>query len=66
MKNEIYIWIAIFVIIAAAALYYRFYYTASYQLVVSFNKTQLNGNIYPYQNVAWPLKNDHLNDCSFL
>ncbi len=55
MKNEIYIWIAIFVIIAAAALYYRFYYTASYQLVVSFNKTQLNGNIYPYQNVAMPI-----------
>jgi len=55
MKNEIYIWIAIFVIIAAAALYYRFYYTASYQLTVSFNKTQLSRNIYPYQNVAIPI-----------
>lgn len=55
MKNEIYIWIAIFVIIAAAALYYRFYYTASYQLTVSFNKTHLVVGIYPYQNVAIPI-----------
>ena len=55
MKNEIYIWIAIFVIIAAGALYYRFYYTASYQLTVSFNKTRLDANIYPYQNVVMPI-----------
>ncbi|MCL5786580.1 MAG: hypothetical protein M1520_00025 [Candidatus Marsarchaeota archaeon] len=55
MKNEIYLWIALFVIIAVAALWYRFYYTASYQLTVSFNRTSLSNSIYPYQNVVMPI-----------
>ena len=55
MKNEIYLWIMLFVIIAAAALWYRFYYTSPYQLTVSFNKTLLTGAAYPYQNIAMPI-----------
>ena len=54
MKNEIYYWIALIVIILAAAVYFRFFYAQALQLSMHLNETTTSNiaSVYPYQRVT--------------
>lgn len=52
MKNEVYLWIALFVIIAVVALYLRFYYQPQLSLTLALAPgTPAAASLYPYQKL---------------
>jgi hypothetical protein len=55
MKREIYLWIALIVVVALAALGFRYLYQAPISLSLSMNGSAARSALYPYQNAALPI-----------
>ncbi len=52
MKREVYYWMALFALVIAAALFYRFYYSAGISLSARFVQNSSGfGQVYPYQKL---------------
>jgi CARDB len=55
MKREIYFWMLLIVVIAGAALYFRYFYQQAISMVLRMNGTAAGSVSYPYQNVPLPI-----------
>ncbi len=54
MKREIYAWIAIIVVIAAVALFFRYFYQPTISIALSISPTS-RVHLYPYQKAAFEI-----------
>ncbi|VVB77005.1 Uncharacterised protein [uncultured archaeon] len=55
MKNETYVWISILIIIAVAALSFRYLYQPTLSVELGMNGSAAIAGLYPYQNAALPI-----------
>ncbi|MEM3661777.1 MAG: hypothetical protein QXG73_03045 [Candidatus Micrarchaeaceae archaeon] len=53
MKREVYLWILFFALLAAAVIYFRYYYQPEISMSVKF--LQPSYSVYPYQRVSMPI-----------
>ncbi|MCL5239580.1 MAG: hypothetical protein M1286_03895 [Candidatus Marsarchaeota archaeon] len=54
MKREIYLWVALVLVIAAAALYVRYFYQSTISVAIGISPAS-NATIYPYQKAAFTI-----------
>jgi hypothetical protein len=54
VNREVYFWIVLIIIVLAAALWFRFFYTQPLQVATSFNQSGSSNlsSVYPYQQVS--------------
>ena len=53
MKNEVYLWVALVVVILAAALFFRYFYQSQMSLVLGLSSQQ--SQLYPYQKATFTI-----------
>ncbi len=55
MRREIYLWMLFIVVIAGAALYFRYFYQQQISMVLRMNGSSAGSVSYPYQNAPLPI-----------
>ncbi|MGC8586713.1 MAG: CARDB domain-containing protein [Candidatus Micrarchaeia archaeon] len=66
MKKEFYFWAMFFIAVAAAAIYFRYYYQPAIGVSVSFSANQSSfGSVYPFSEVRLPVNVSNVGSAAF-
>ena len=66
MKKEFYFWAMFFIAVAAAAIYFRYYYQPAIGVSVAFSANQSSfGSVYPFSELRLPVKVSNVGSAAF-